>query len=52
MNPARSLAPALVGGEFQEVWVYLLAPVLGSGLAVVACRFTRGPQCCMARAAA
>ncbi len=34
MNPARSLAPAVVSGELAEVWVYLVAPFLG---ALVAC---------------
>ncbi len=42
MNPARSLGPALVSGQLQYVWVYLLAPVLGSGLAVIVCRYSRG----------
>lgn len=34
MNPARSLAPALVSGELRGVWVYLLAPPLGAVIAV------------------
>lgn len=34
MNPARSLAPALVSGYTRHVWIYLLAPVLGSALAI------------------
>jgi aquaporin NIP len=34
MNPARSLAPALISGQFHEVWVYLAAPVLGAAVAV------------------
>ena len=42
MNPARSLGPALVSGQLQYVWVYLLAPVLGSGLAVIVCRYSQG----------
>lgn len=29
MNPARSLAPALVSARFEGVWIYLLAPALG-----------------------
>ena len=29
MNPARSLAPALVSGEFGGLWVYLTAPFAG-----------------------
>lgn len=30
MNPARSLAPAVVAGEFRSLWIYLVAPVLGA----------------------
>ena len=30
MNPARSLAPALVSGDLSVVWIYVLAPVLGA----------------------
>lgn len=32
MNPARSLAPALVAGDGADLWIYLLGPALG-GLA-------------------
>lgn len=35
MNPARSLAPALVSGRLDGLWLYLLAPALG-GLAAAA----------------
>jgi MIP family channel proteins len=34
MNPARSIAPALVSGIWQHHWVYWLAPILGAQLAV------------------
>jgi aquaporin NIP len=34
MNPARSLAPALVSGLYQQVWIYLTAPFIGSLAAV------------------
>jgi aquaporin NIP len=30
MNPFRSLAPALVSGELDSVWIYLVAPVIGA----------------------
>lgn len=33
MNPARSFAPALVGGIWQHHWLYWLAPILGAQLA-------------------
>jgi MIP family channel proteins len=36
MNPARSLAPALVSGRLDHLWLYVAAPVLGAQLAVVA----------------
>ena len=42
MNPARSLAPALVSGHLQSLWVYLAAPLLGSAIAVPCWRITRG----------
>lgn len=34
MNPARSLAPAVVSGHAEHLWIYLTAPVLGALLAV------------------
>ncbi len=30
MNPARSIAPAIVSGHIESLWIYLLAPVLGA----------------------
>lgn len=38
MNPARSLAPSIVSGQFQSIGVYLVAPILGALTAVVAAR--------------
>jgi aquaporin Z len=37
MNPARSLAPALVSGNVESLWIYLTAPVAGAVLAVPLC---------------
>lgn len=34
MNPARSLAPAIVSGHLQHLWIYLLAPILGAALSI------------------
>jgi aquaporin Z len=34
MNPARSLAPAVVSGHFGSLWVYLTAPIIGAALAI------------------
>ena len=41
MNPARSLAPAIVSGHLQSLWVYLAGPLLGSAAAVPCWRLTR-----------
>ncbi len=30
VNPARSIAPALVGGDLSHLWVYIVAPVVGA----------------------
>ena len=49
MNPARSLAPAIVSGKLASLWIYLAAPVLGALLAVPACRGVRGTGCCDGR---
>ena len=48
MNPARSLAPALVSGHLENVWLYLTAPIFGALLAIPACRGVRDPGCCRA----
>src|SRR5437868_9390589 len=45
MNPARSLAPALVSQHLANLWIYLVAPVAGALLAVVGCRCVR-KDCC------
>ncbi len=46
MNPARSLAPALVSGHMTHLWLYLTAPVAGALLAVPLCALVRAPGCC------
>lgn len=33
MNPARSIAPAIVSGHLEYLWMYILAPILGMILA-------------------
>jgi len=30
MNPARSLSPAIIGGHYQSLWVYIFGPVMGA----------------------
>jgi len=46
MNPARSLAPALVSGHLEHLWIYLVAPVFGACLAIFACRSCQDSNCC------
>lgn len=46
MNPARSLAPALISGALEHLWIYLTAPTLGALLAIPLCKATRSPDCC------
>ncbi len=41
MNPARSLAPALISGHLEFVWIYMIAPVIGAVIAVMANIFIR-----------
>jgi hypothetical protein len=39
---ARSLAPAVLSGNFQHLWLYPAATVLGALLAVPLCKLVRG----------
>jgi aquaporin NIP len=39
MNPDRSIAPAVVSGHIEHLWVYITAPVLGAVVAVMTWRF-------------
>jgi aquaporin NIP len=43
MNPARSLAPALVAGRWHDIWIYVLGPVVGALLGALAYQAIRGP---------
>lgn len=38
-NPARSLGPAIVSGQWHGWWVYWVGPLLGMLLALLACSF-------------
>jgi aquaporin NIP len=30
MNPARSIAPAILSGDYSNIWLYIAAPVIGT----------------------
>ena len=34
MNPARSFGPAIVSMHFDNLWIYILAPVIGAMIAI------------------
>lgn len=46
MNPARSIAPALVSGHLEHLWTYIVAPFAGALLAIPACCLSRESGCC------
>ena len=34
MNPARSIAPAVVSGHIESLWIYIAAPIFGAAAAI------------------
>jgi aquaporin NIP len=42
MNPARSIAPALLTGNLHDLWLYIAAPILGAALGALAYQLVRG----------
>lgn len=46
MNPARSLAPNIISGNIEGLWLYILAPITGALLAVVSCKLVKHENCC------
>ena len=36
-NPARSLGPSIVSGEWQGWWIYWIGPLIGTFLALIVC---------------
>lgn len=45
MNPARSLAPAVVAMQLEHVWIYIVAPIAGALAAVPLCRCIHSSPC-------
>ncbi len=44
MNPARSLAPAIVSGHTEHLWIYLVATILGAALAIPVWKYVSNQQ--------
>jgi aquaporin NIP len=44
MNPMRSLGPALVSGDLEALWLYIVAPLVGATLGGLAYQFVRGEE--------
>jgi MIP family channel proteins len=44
LNPARSLGPALVSGELDALWVYLVGPLAGAAAGALAYQLVRGER--------
>ena len=42
MNPARSIAPQILGGAYDLVWIYAIGPCAGAALAALAAWFFFG----------
>ena len=42
MNPARSIAPAIFSGNLDHLWLYIIAPIIGALLAIIAFRTIKG----------
>jgi aquaporin Z len=46
LNPARTLGPAIVGGHYSGLWIYLLGPPAGALAAAFTYRYRRSTVAC------
>lgn len=46
MNPARSIAPAIVSGNFDMLWLYLVSTLFGASFSVITCWGVYKKNCC------
>jgi hypothetical protein len=44
LNPARSIGPAIAAVNFDSLWLYVAAPLLGAALGALAYQFVRGEE--------
>ena len=45
LNPARSIGPSLISGNMSNLWIYIIAPILGAVLASPFCKIIQGEKC-------
>ena len=43
VNPARSIGPALIGNDFTNLWIYIVAPILGGIIGALIYRAANHP---------
>ena len=44
MNPARSLAPAIIVGNFESIWIYIAGPIIGVALGVFVSMYLKAEE--------
>lgn len=44
MNPGRSIGPAIVTGVYENLWVFVVAPILGALAAILVYSLLREPE--------